>query len=127
MYCRNCGKQLVDTAEFCMSCGARPRNGKSYCVVCGAQPRPEAEICVNCGSRLDGAGEGKSWFVALILSIFVGIFGVDRFYLGRVGTGVLKLLTFGGFYVWWLIDIILIATDNLKDAEGRPLVKSKNL
>jgi len=61
--------------------------------------------------------------VCLMLSIFAGQFGIDRFYLGKIGTGVLKLITFGGFGIWWLIDIILIVTDNMKDANGKPLIK----
>ncbi|HYH75110.1 MAG TPA: TM2 domain-containing protein [Candidatus Saccharimonadales bacterium] len=56
----------------------------------------------------------RSWMAALILSIFVGSLGVDRFYLGRIGTGILKLITLGGFGIWWLIDLILIATKNFK-------------
>lgn len=67
--------------------------------------------------------KGKSWLVALLLSILVGQFGVDRFYLGYVGLGILKLLTLGGLGIWWLIDVIMIATDNMKDAQGNPLVK----
>ncbi len=65
----------------------------------------------------------RQWMVALLLSIFVGEFGVDRFYMGHIGTGILKLVTFGGCGIWWLIDIILIATNNLKDADGQPLQK----
>jgi TM2 domain-containing membrane protein YozV len=56
----------------------------------------------------------RSWMAALILSIFVGSLGVDRFYLGKIGTGILKLITLGGFGIWWLIDLILIATKNFK-------------
>jgi hypothetical protein len=52
----------------------------------------------------------KKWLVALLLSILLGGLGVDRFYMGYIGTGILKLLTFGGFGIWWLIDLILIAT-----------------
>ncbi len=51
-----------------------------------------------------------NWTLVLIMSIFFGSLGVDRFIMGKVGTGILKLITLGGFGVWWLIDIILIAT-----------------
>ena len=60
----------------------------------------------------------KNWSLLLVLSLFFGNFGVDRFYLGKVGTGTLKLVTFGGFGIWWLIDIILIASGNMKDRSG---------
>lgn len=67
--------------------------------------------------------EGYDWTVALILSILVGEFGVDRFYTGSIMLGILKLVTFGGCGVWWIVDIILIATGAYKDAQGRPLVR----
>ncbi|HTE57312.1 MAG TPA: TM2 domain-containing protein [Verrucomicrobiae bacterium] len=66
-------------------------------------------------------GEQREFLVALLLSILVGQLGIDRFYMGYIGLGILKLLTFGGCGVWWLIDVILIATKNLQDADGRPL------
>jgi len=51
-----------------------------------------------------------NWILALIMSILFGAIGVDRFIMGKVGTGILKLITFGGLGIWWLIDLILIAT-----------------
>jgi len=51
-----------------------------------------------------------NWLIALLMSIFFGWIGVDRFIMGKVGTGILKLITLGGFGIRWLIDLILIAT-----------------
>lgn len=65
----------------------------------------------------------KSKTVTLVLAIFLGELGVDRFYLGKIGTGILKLITAGGFGIWWLIDIILIAVDKTTDSNGNALQK----
>jgi hypothetical protein len=125
MYCRNCGKEIADQAVICVHCGAKPTAGIKYCQNCANEVDPKAEICVKCGVRLVGAKPAgrKEWTVALLLSIFLGGLGVDRFYLGYIGLGVLKLITGGGFGIWWLIDLILIATGKLRDSEGRELVK----
>ncbi|MCL2014330.1 MAG: TM2 domain-containing protein [Oscillospiraceae bacterium] len=63
----------------------------------------------------------KSKSTALILSILLGSLGIDRFYLGYTGLGVLKLITVGGFGIWWLVDLIKIATGSMKDAQGNAL------
>ncbi len=60
----------------------------------------------------------KSKTTALILSIFLGGIGVDRFYLGYTGMGVLKLLTVGCFGILYIIDIINIATGKLRPSDG---------
>jgi TM2 domain-containing membrane protein YozV len=49
--------------------------------------------------------------------------GVDRFMTGHIGTGVLKLITGGGCMVWWLIDLVNIATGKFRDADGYLVVK----
>ncbi len=51
-----------------------------------------------------------NWVLTLVMSVVFGSLGVDRFIMGHIGLGILKLITFGGCGVWWLIDVILIAT-----------------
>ena len=61
----------------------------------------------------------KNFIILLLLSIFIGGIGIDRFYLGKIGTGILKLVTLGGFGIWWLVDLILIVSGNMRDVDGR--------
>lgn len=53
MYCKNCGKEVNQGAEFCTACGSRPLNGNSYCQNCGASVNANQEICIKCGVRLN--------------------------------------------------------------------------
>lgn len=60
----------------------------------------------------------KSRLVALLLCFFFGVLGVHRFYVGKVGTGILQLVTLGGIGIWALIDFILIAVGSFTDKDG---------
>jgi TM2 domain-containing membrane protein YozV len=60
----------------------------------------------------------KNPYIAACLSFFFGYLGVDRFYLGYIGLGVLKLVTVGGAGIWWLVDLALLGLGKLPDADG---------
>jgi hypothetical protein len=82
----------------------------------GYQPGPD--------SGLYGTPVGapaKSFMTTWILALLLGSFGVDRFYLGKIGTGIAKLLTGGGFGIWSIVDLIITLTGNARDKQGLPL------
>ena len=99
-YCTHCGQELVDDAVVCTNCGR--------------------EAPKNIVSNVEGGSE-KSRLVALLLVLFVGGFGIHRFYVGKIGTGVLWLLTAGLFGIGVLVDLILIVTGSFTDKEGNKL------
>lgn len=72
-------------------------------------------------SEVPGLFSDKDWITTVLISFFVGVLGIDRFYLGYTGLGILKLVTFGGCGIWALIDFILILLGKVTDANGLPL------
>ena len=62
----------------------------------------------------------RSWVVTLLLAIFLP---VHRFYVGKIFTGILFIITAGGFGIWYVVDIIMILLDQFTDKEGRKLKK----
>jgi hypothetical protein len=71
--------------------------------------------------EVPGVYSDKEMVTTAIISWLVGIFGIDRFYLGYTGLGVAKLLTCGGLGIWAIIDLILIILRKVPDSDGRPL------
>ncbi|MEO0026677.1 MAG: hypothetical protein RL716_8 [Actinomycetota bacterium] len=125
-FCGQCGTQHIADSAFCTNCGTpRPIVAEAP----ASQPSPAAAAQPAAAPQPTAATPGaaplppqREYIIALLLSIFLGTLGVDRFYTGHIGLGVGKLLTLGGCGVWALIDIILYATRSVTDVQGRPLI-----
>ena len=63
----------------------------------------------------------KSKLTAILLCFFLGSLGIHRFYLGYTIIGVIQLLTFGGFLIWVIVDLIRLIIGSLKDSEDNDL------
>jgi len=100
---------------------------EAFCSSCGAIIKKEAEICPKCGVRQRHSSStndvGSKWLTLVLLSFFLGVLGVDRFYTGYIGLGILKLLTGGGCGIWALIDFILAVCGKYKDSNGNLITK----
>lgn len=121
MFCTHCGKENSATASFCQGCGARLAAGGP-----GAPPPAMPVMSAPPGMPVPGDYSDKSKLAAALLAFFLGCFGVHRFYLGHTTIGIIQLVlcvfTCGIIpTIWGLIDMILILTGSLKDAQGRPL------
>ncbi len=93
LYCTKCGHMMHETARACPQCGA---------------PSLYEQMDISPRSRL----------VALLLCVFLGYLGIHRFYVGKTGTGILWLLTGGLFVIGAVVDLIMIATGDFRDANG---------
>ena len=111
MFCKNCGKEIADDTKFCSFCGASQVESDT--------PKVETPVAKNPAAKPNVSK--KSRMVAALLAFFLGGLGIHRFYVGKIGTGILQILLtfcFGLGYIWVLIDFIIILCGNFKDKEG---------
>lgn len=117
----------------CPSCGApvRSEQGQSQlvCAYCGREIWIERSVSLQPAliapvAEAQAGYSPASYTVTLVLALLFGIFGGHRFYTGHIASGVIQLLTGGGMYVWWLIDIFSIVSGSFTDSNGRPLNRS---
>jgi TM2 domain-containing membrane protein YozV len=64
------------------------------------------------------------WLALFLLTFFVGVLGVHRFYVGKIGTGVLMLVTLGGLGVWFLVDLLLVVTGQFTNKDGQKIPRT---
>ena len=113
MYCRNCGKEISDKARFCDSCGT-PADSTAQ--------QPVINIITNAPAAQETGVSPKNKWVAFLLCFFLGGLGIHRFYVGKIGTGILWLLTVGIFGIGALVDLIVIVCGKFTDKQGFKLV-----
>ncbi len=119
MNCRNCGKEVNQQAIACPSCGVPPLKGNKFCQNCGAPTDAAQVMCVKCGVALGrgagggggsgGGGGAKSKVAAGLLGIFLGAFGIHKFYLGYTKPAVIMLVAslVGGIVTLGIAPLII--------------------
>lgn len=125
--CPVCGAPLEGgTCGYCGYTEKRATEQNTYAAGASHQPQViQPQIVINTPSQNDTEPtprvSANSRGAALLLCIFLGYLGIHRFFVGKAGTGILYLFTFGLFGIGWLVDTILIATDCFTDSAGLPL------
>ena len=97
-----------------------------FCRACGNQMHQSAHACPGCGApqaNREGSRTHKRILPAALLCFFFGVFGVHRFYVGKIGTGILQLCTLGGIGIWAVVDFILIVVGAFTDKDGNRITE----
>lgn len=123
MYCSKCGRQIDDWAVVCVHCGAATQNMPQQAQADKAAP-PQVTI-VNTNTNFSASPvclySRKSKWATFWLCFFLGWLGIHRLYVGKVGTGILWMFTFGLFGIGWLVDLFVILCNGFSDGFGRPI------
>ena len=107
---------IATMTKFCHACGNKIDATANMCRYCGAM-QPGVAV-MNQPSNTD-----KRLLPAFLLLFFLGVFGAHRFYVGKIGTGILQLVTLGGLGIWWLVDLIMMLTGNFKEKGGEKITQ----
>lgn len=105
--------------SYCSKCGAECQAGDLFCKACG-NSMATGSVAINPTSTAMTKSQ-RSPITALFLCMYLGFFGIHRFYTGKIGTGILMLVTLGGLGIWAMIDLVTIASSKFTDKEGRYL------
>jgi hypothetical protein len=103
-----------------------PARPTKFCLACNRVIDAEAVVCTSCGVMQPLPRElatDKRILPAGLLCFFLGVFGAHRFYVGKIGTGLLQLFTLGGLGIWMLVDLIMLVTGEFKDKEGNRITE----
>lgn len=113
-------------SKFCPKCGSEVQDNATFCSHCGAQVGGETGATYETSNKSvkPQVGSTRSRGLALILACIgaIGFAGIHRFYVGKIGTGILWLLTGGCCGIGTIIDVIMIATGDFTDIDGEKLV-----
>jgi TM2 domain-containing membrane protein YozV len=94
-----------------------------HCRACGKEIHELARVCPQCGAPQPTGGSDRRILPAFLLCWFLGWTGAHRFYVGKIGTGILMLFTVGVFGVLWLIDFIMIILGAFTDKAGNKITE----
>lgn len=134
MQCKHCGAEVGSEYRLCPYCRTELEYSTQNQNNGGGQPTIIVQNVIsneNAVSNRNNVGyvvrgvacSPKSKKLTLILAIALGFFGIHRFYVGKVGSGIVWLFTGGGFFFGYIYDIIKVLSGTFKDGNGLPVKK----